>query len=179
MLPSFTYHPDPVASGSIVLSDAVCHCCGERRGYIYTGPVFAAEELRDAICPWCIADGSAAQMFDAEFTDAEGIGGYGRWPAVADDVVQEVATRTPGFSGWQQERWWTCCNDAAEFLGPAGKHELLGLWQEAIPVIRAETGYGGEEWMRFFADMTRDYGPTAYVFRCRHCGGLGGYSDCS
>jgi len=26
-------------------------------------------------------------------------------------VVEEVAYRTPGFSGWQQERWWTHCRE--------------------------------------------------------------------
>jgi hypothetical protein len=40
-LPSFRYHPDPVATGSIEPSDAVCRCCGRARGYIYAGPVCA------------------------------------------------------------------------------------------------------------------------------------------
>jgi uncharacterized protein CbrC (UPF0167 family) len=38
---------------------------------------YAIEELEDAFCPWCIADGSAAEQFDAEFVDPEAIGGYG------------------------------------------------------------------------------------------------------
>jgi uncharacterized protein len=39
-LPVFRYHPDPIASGSIVASGAQCACCGARRGFIYTGPVY-------------------------------------------------------------------------------------------------------------------------------------------
>ena len=67
-----------------------------------------------AICPWCIADGTAAARFGAAFTDAAGVGGYGDWDDVPPSVVDEVSQRTPGFTGWQQERWWTHCGDAAE-----------------------------------------------------------------
>jgi uncharacterized protein CbrC (UPF0167 family) len=70
-LPVFRYHPDPLKSGSIVPSDAECRCCGKRRGYIYTGPVYAEADLDEALCPWCIADGSAHRTFDAGFVDRE------------------------------------------------------------------------------------------------------------
>ena len=68
-LPTFRYHPEPLTSGSIVSSDLTCQCCGRARGYIYTGPVYAEEELNEALCPWCIADGSAAGRFQANFVD--------------------------------------------------------------------------------------------------------------
>jgi len=58
-LPVFRYHPDPIASGSVVASAAECVCCGEARGFIYTGPAYCEAELEEALCPWCIADGSA------------------------------------------------------------------------------------------------------------------------
>ena len=125
-IPEFRYHPDPLKTGSVAASDAACRCCEQARGYIYCGPVYAEEELekRGEICPWCIADGSAAARFDTVFVDPEGIGDCGRWEAVSPTVAAEVSERTPGFSGWQQERWWTHCGDAAEFLGPAGRAEL-------------------------------------------------------
>src|SRR4051794_16064897 len=69
-LPTFKYHPDPIATGSVEPSDTQCDCCGKQRGYIYVGPVFSVEGLYEYICPWCIADGSAHTKFDAEFTDA-------------------------------------------------------------------------------------------------------------
>jgi uncharacterized protein CbrC (UPF0167 family) len=34
-------------------------------------------------------------------------------------------------------------------------------------------------WDEYFALLSRDGSPTAYVFKCRHCGRLGGYSDCA
>ncbi|HEX6533435.1 MAG TPA: CbrC family protein [Gemmatimonadaceae bacterium] len=176
-LPRFTYHPDPLATGSVVASDAMCTACGRARGYVYAGVPYAREEIEGAICPWCIADGTAASRLGAEFVDAAGIGDYGRWDAVPAEVVEEVSRRTPGFTGWQQERWWTHCGDAAEYLGRAGRRELEETWPEAIEAIRLEIGFEGEEWRAYLAALDADSSPTAYVFRCRHCGALGGYSD--
>ena len=176
-LPTFRYHPDPIGTGSIVPSEAECHACGRVRGFIYSGPVYAEEDLDESLCPWCIADGTAATKFGATFVDEDGIGDYGSWDSVPPEVVEEVAQRTPAFSGWQQERWWTHCHDAAEFLGVAGRQELEGRWPDVIPAIRDEAGYDDSEWAEYFTALDREHGPTAYVFRCRHCGQLGGYSD--
>ncbi len=35
------------------------------------GPTYAIEEV-EFLCPWCIADGSALQQFDAVFTTTDG-----------------------------------------------------------------------------------------------------------
>jgi hypothetical protein len=175
-LPRFRYHPDPVDTGSIERSGAVCRSCGLARGYIYTGPTSGAENLTRAVCPWCIADGSAAARFSVRFVDPAGIGDYGRWPRVPVEVVVEISTRTPAFNGWQQERWWTHCGDGAEFIGIAGRTELETRWPEAIPAIRDDAAVGND-WDDYYARMRSDSSPTAYVFRCRHCGRVGGYSD--
>jgi uncharacterized protein CbrC (UPF0167 family) len=114
-LPTFRYHPDPVATGAVEASDGTCPCCGAARGYAYVGPVFAEDEV-EGLCPWCIADGSAASRFDAEFTEVDG--------DVPDGVLVEVTTRTPGFTGWQQERWLVHCGDAAAYLGATGDDDL-------------------------------------------------------
>lgn len=95
-LPAFRYHPDPLASGSVVASAATCRCCGRARGHVYVGPVYAEEELSEAVCPWCIADGAAAEIFDAEFVDVA------CFPdALPDDAAEEIARRTPGYATWQ------------------------------------------------------------------------------
>lgn len=177
-LPDFRYHPDPVATGSVKSAKTACACCGRVRGYIYAGPVYAEEEHEEDICPWCIADGSAHERLNAEFVDRAGVGGYGKWSSVADDISEEVSYRTPGFSGWQQEKWFTCCSDAAVFLGPAGAPELLALGQPAADSIRADLGWpDGPEWQRYFRSLDKAGEPTAYIFRCSHCQRLGGYSD--
>jgi hypothetical protein len=177
-LPTFKYHPDPIATGSVAASDILCESCGQVRGFIYKGPVYTIEELDHLICPWCIADGTAHEKFDATFIDAAGVGGYGEWEEVSDEAIEEIAYRTPGFNGWQQERWFTHCGDAAEFLGPAGKKEIESFGLEAVSIIKRESGYDGEAWNEYFQSLDKDFGPTAYIFRCRHCGAFGGYSDC-
>src|SRR5437867_876141 len=63
--PEFPYHPDPRATGSVVVSDTSCVACGQSRGFVYAGPVYSQDELIDSLCPWCIADGSAAEKYDA------------------------------------------------------------------------------------------------------------------
>ena len=176
-LPPFRYHPDPLGTGSIAPSDDVCRCCQQARGFIYTGPVYAEADLDAAVCPWCIADGSVHNQFDAEFTDTAGIGG-GIWPQAPAGIVAEVAHRTPGFGGWQQERWAVCCGDAAAYVGTAGQEELVTRYPEAIDDIRREAEMSGSSWDDWFAELDADGSPVAYVFRCLHCGRHTGYSDC-
>lgn len=99
-LPQFPYHPNPVATGSVTTSDAPCMCCGQERGWVYTGPVHAAGAPDSGICPYCIAFGKAAERYDATFTDAiEG--------DVPKDVVTAILRHTPGFVAWQSPTWLT------------------------------------------------------------------------
>lgn len=178
-LPTFKYHPNPLASGSIVKSDGVCVCCNQSRGYIYTGPVYAEGEYDNCLCPWCIADGSAAEKFDACFVDEEGIGGYGDWDDVPEVVIDEVAHRTPGFTAWQQEKWWTHCGDAGQFLGLADREALEKAGDQAVTAIRESTDIDDDdEWKEFLDALSKDGSPTAYLFRCGKCGKYGGYVDC-
>lgn len=176
-LPFFKYHPDPLATGSIEASENKCLACGLVRGFIYKGQAYAEEELIDAFCPWCIADGTAHRKFNADFVDPNGIGDYGSWEPVAKEIMEEVAYRTPSFTGWQQERWFTHCADAAAFLGRMGHAELCSFGEDAIAAIKDEIGFDGDEWKQYFESLEKDGEPTAYLFRCRHCGAYGGYSD--
>ncbi len=177
-LPKFRCHPDPIATGSVEASDTPCVCCGEARGYVYVGPVYAVVEYDREICPWCIADGSAHARLAVSFVDRDGVGGHGAWCTVPGDVADEVAYRTPGFAGWQQERWFTCCGDAACFLGSAGFEELMARGPGAVEAIRLELGWeDGPRWKDYLRSLAKDEPPTAYLFRCTRCGALGGYSD--
>jgi uncharacterized protein CbrC (UPF0167 family) len=177
-LPIFKYHPDPLATGSVVKSDAECVCCGKVRGFIYTGPVYSVEEYDNCICPWCIENGSAHEKLEASFTDEYGLGGGGEWDDVAQSVIEEVAYRTPGFTSWQQEKWWTHCGDAAQFIGRAGRKELEAFGPQALRAIQESAGLSdGLEWKRFLSALDKSGSPTAYLFRCTNCGQVGGYQD--
>jgi uncharacterized protein CbrC (UPF0167 family) len=174
-LPRFPYHPDPVATGSVVATPVVCACCGQQRSFTYAGPVFAQEELADRLCPWCIADGSAAAAYGAQFTDAP-------W-RVPEDVTAEatdvVLHRTPGFIGWQQEQWMHHCPDGAEFHGRVGAEELAAL-PGAVQTLRddfASYGWTAEDFDKFLQRLSPDGEATAYLFRCRHCRSYLAYAD--
>ncbi|HWD27577.1 MAG TPA: CbrC family protein [Rhizomicrobium sp.] len=175
-LPVFPYHPDPLASGSIRPSGADCQCCGQARGYIYASSPYCEAELEDAICPWCIADGSAWRRFRAVFTDdtlmPRGL------PA---SVVAEITQRTPGFSGWQQEHWLGCCDDAAVFVAPAGFDEIEARHPHAKPALidymKTQLGLNEDGAAALYRSLHKDRGPTAYIFQCRHCTNQPAYID--
>ena len=146
-LPVFRYHPDPVTTEMVTETARTCVCCGQARGVVYAGAVHAAEDLDERLCPWCIADGSAARRFGAEFTDV----GVGVPPGVPAEVLDELATRTVGFAGWQQEHWMYHCDDAAAYLG---------LAVDAPSGLLATAVVG-----------------STYLFRCLHCRTELSYSD--
>lgn len=164
-LPKFRYHPDPLATGSIQPGDAECICCGNARGYTYTGPVYAEQDLDDSLCPWCIADGSAADKFDATFTEIDSHC-HAKLP---QEVIDEVTHRTPGFTAWQSETWPCCCNDACSFLGDAQRSDLASMAKTARDVLLAGWNLTDDE----FADMLENYepggSPAVYKFQCLHC----------
>ncbi len=165
-LPQFRYHPDPLGSGSIEASDAECECCGRARGYLYTIAVYTQHTMRNALCPWCIADGSAHRRFQATFVDDHSLAGK-----VPAPVVDEVTQRTPGYASWQSEEWPVCCHDAAAFLTPAGYAEIQarGLEGEVLEHIVYAMGTSGAAATRLLHALDRDHGPTAYLFQCLHC----------
>ncbi|MEU2657381.1 CbrC family protein [Streptomyces sp. NPDC007325] len=172
-LPGFPYHPDPLATGAVVESSKRCLCCGRARGFIYTGSVYAVEELSNLLCPWCIADGRAAAKYDAHFI-GEPIG-----DDVPLEVVMSVDACTPGFSSWQDPRWFFQCGDGAAFIGAVGAAELV-----AFPDVREELrseagarGWSAEAVESHLAALDKGSQPTGYFFMCRTCGRYMAYAD--
>jgi len=174
-LPYFPYHPDPVATGSVIAAEVECASCEQRRPYTYVGPVYAVDELDHRLCVWCIADGSAAAKYDAQFTDTN-------WRVPQDvpaDVTDIVLRQTPGFAGWQQETWMHHCGDAAEFHGLAGADELASF-PDALEYLRSQfrgSGWSDADVNRYLHALDKEGQPTAYLFRCRHCHTYLAYSD--
>jgi len=167
--PTFRYHPDPIATGAFEQQPGACRRCGEARGWVYVVAPYAETDLRDALCPWCVADGSAAATFHAEFTDL-GVDEPGR-DSVSADVLDELAHRTPGFSAWQQERWLFHCSDAAAYLGAVGWDELSEHPDAAQAVREQVAGWGmdADDVEAFVGSLDVDGASTAYLFRCLHC----------
>ena len=175
-LPTFRYHPDAIASGSIVAATRSCACCKQARGYVYAGPVYAEADLDDALCPWCIASGAAHTRFDATFVDSEA------FDAAADpNHVNEIVERTPGFNAWQSEQWPSCCGEPAAFVTPAGIADIRSRfrYQEGalMTYIVHELGISGGAATRLLNSLNRDLSPTAYIFKCLHCDNYPVYVD--
>lgn len=175
-LPNFKYHPHPIASGSIVESKNQCKVCNQARGYIYEGPAYCEEDLEAAICPWCIADGSAHRKFDVLFTDPA------EFPDdIPEGVADEIAHRTPGFSAWQEPRWMFCCKDGAAFLEPVGAAEISARYPmlegTLMGFIVHELHISGGAANQMLRSLNRDQGPTAFVFQCLHCDHQPAYID--
>lgn len=165
LLPEFPYHPDPVSTGVVVPSDAMCLCCGRERGHIYTGPVYAVEDLTGRLCPWRISDGSAAECFDAHFTGGTSLG-----DDVPLEVFAAVDSRTPGFEAWREPQWFFHCGDGAAFLGLVGADDLAAH-PDVLERLRQEvSGFWPPDHVEpFLASLDKDGQPTAYLFRCRIC----------
>jgi uncharacterized protein len=175
-LPKFRYHPDPIRTGVISKSNTICKSCGQARGWIYTGPVYSKLELRECICPWCIADGSVAKKFDAMFCDGHPLFQQG----MSDKIIEEVTCRTPGYISWQEQYWPAHCNDACEFHGDLQKKDLAEMDDEAKTWLCKELQIETEnEWR----DMVRMYEPggqpAIYLFVCRHCQTKRYHWDCT
>jgi uncharacterized protein len=164
-LPEFRYHPNPIATGVVELSDSICICCNRERGFIYKGPVYSTFQLRGRLCPWCIADGSAAAKYHASFADSYSLTQEG----IPDSIIEEVNLRTPSYISWQQENWLVHCGDACEFRGDATSEDLA--------LASSETK---SDWMRRYRlsekdwnSLTNGYRPGGdvafYKFVCRHC----------
>ncbi|MFC4160676.1 CbrC family protein [Chitinimonas lacunae] len=173
-LPLFRYHPDPIATGAVEPSDSICQCCGQARGYLYTGSIYALEDL-DHICPWCIADGSAAARFDASFIDDYPLLTAGM-PA---EVVTEVSRRTPGYLSWQQEAWLTHCHDACEFHGDASLADIRNASDATKAAWMADYRLDEEVWQRIEEGYQPGGNPAIYKFVCRHCQQILFAWDCS
>ena len=165
-LPFFAYHPDPLATGSVRVGPERCACCGRERGYVYTASVYGGNELEGHLCPWCIADGSAAERHAATFSEAEPLVQAG----VSASVVEEITRRTPGYNSWQQEEWLSCCGDACEFHGNPAQNQLPLMDPTAVAQFLSTTGWTPEQWLDFSGTYEPGGSPAFYRFVCRGCG---------
>lgn len=123
-LPHFPYHRDPLASGSLIASTQNCACCGQARGYLYSGTIYALSKP-EAICPWCIADGTAAEKFNAEFFDAYFCDDNYNYLNLAAKHYLAVFGKTIGFASFNPIAWWVHCDEPAEYITRIEPYELV------------------------------------------------------
>ncbi|GIG68918.1 hypothetical protein Pen01_52130 [Phytomonospora endophytica] len=160
-LPRFRYHPDPLATGAISPSVTQCPVCEQVTGFAYTTTPYGAGTLRN-ICPWCIADGTAATRFKVSFCDDFPLLEAG----LPHAVVTEVCARTPGFATFQQEEWQSCCGDACAFEGLLSPAAFAALDDATLLTLHVPPDRLDDWRDRYAGD---DYG--VFAFRCLHCCG--------
>ena len=173
-LPIFKYHSDPIATGAIEKTKEECECCGKPKGYRATSTIYSVDEV-ETICPWCIADGSAAKKFNGTFSDSHPLLSDG----IKKDIVDEVCERTPSFISWQQERWMSHCDDACEFHGDAKKSDLEALTGEELNKFLEDGFIKVEYWTKFVENYNKGGDIAVYKFQCRVCGENQFYADFS
>lgn len=160
VLPLFRYHPDPVATRAIAVTDETCASCHQARGYRVTGHY--GPQTYSCICPWCVADGKAARRLILSFVhDSED-----ELPA---RIWDELTHRTPGYESWQGERWLTHCGDACAFHGDVPPEDISRLPADVEARFLAEN-----DWIDDWDDLKSAYTSgnsdvALYTFVCLHC----------
>lgn len=164
-LPSFRYHPDPVKTGAVVEQHQTCVGCEKEVSHIYFGPCFSIHDIEEKLCPWCIADGTANEKFDVEFSDRHALDLAG----LPSQMIDIVTTRTPGFICWQQPTWMIHCDEACQFVGDATVDVLDGLSPEELADLLKSGHLDKDEWEEILGYYRPGGNPGIYHFRCLHC----------
>jgi uncharacterized protein len=180
-VPTFRYHPDPVGTRTVVADDIVCGVCEQPRGWSYIGPYYTPDlhyEAGDPLCPWCIADGRAARIWQATFIAPTDLSAQAR-ADMTTDALAELESRTPAYNCLQQERWLDHDGEAAAYQGEIGADEYVALPAAAQAAVRVAAG---DDPRRPLADddavlelRADGNGPAVYLFRCLHCGRYDGF----
>jgi uncharacterized protein CbrC (UPF0167 family) len=180
-LPIFTIFPDPERENVLKRSDESCGVCLQARGVLYIGPVYGGlpgmDDLRNKICPWCIADGSAGAR-DLVFNDATIYPATDSTPQLTAEDAKLVEQRTPGFVTWQGNHWLMCCGRACIYLGEPKVGDLRGRWAGAVTSMLEDCPVSPEDVDNLIDSIGLSASPAAYIFRCQVCDKLRGYWDC-
>ena len=122
-LPAFAFRRD--AASAFEASELVCQCCGQARGWINAhSPIYSAIGV-DLLCPWCIADGSAAEKFQARFFDAVFCDDDNQLVELGEDWERVVFGQTPGFATYNPIGWRVHCGEPAEYVRREEPYELI------------------------------------------------------
>lgn len=173
--PRFTYHPRAYELELIEQIDIECECCGQERGWIYSGSVYTTADV-DNVCPWCIADGSAHLKWDASFSqDIEGvtIPGETQVDGASAESTDVVMHRTPGYRSWQGAVWKTHCGDVCEFHGDISNEELATLDTRSEALFQQDHAWVFKNYgtlTELSAHYSQQGGMSLYKFVCQHCG---------
>lgn len=189
LLPTFKYHPQPLETGAFKRDQTVtCDCCEQPTPVYYTNPFYSVDDI-DHLCPWCIADGKAAEKYAGSFQDDASIEGVeaqynekgdydGAQLPCSEDALREVTERTPGYCGWQQEHWLAHCGDLCAFIGYVGWNEIKDRL-DAFAHLAEDCEAFGLPYEDLPKYLYNEGDCQGYLFRCLKCGKLRLWADFS
>jgi uncharacterized protein len=164
-LPTFKYHPNAYQLDIFVNEEGICSVCNQKRTIKYNLVPYCVEDP-DYICPWCIADGSAAEKYQGQFNDNYGI------EDVPPEMLDEIVLKTPSYSSWQQEVWLSHCNEPCAFIGYVGAKEIEPYFDEILDDIQDYP----EELIK--SSLSKDGALVGYLFECVQCAKRRLHVDC-
>lgn len=178
-LPIFKYHPRPLETEAFMQDQIItCICCQQQSNIYYKSP-FYSRHTRGNLCPWCIADGSAAEKFEGSFQDESSIEGVeaefdsdGEFCDIHNpypqEQVNELIKRTPGYHGWQQAFWLAHCSDFCAFIGYVGWDEIKNQLDEFVD-LPSDCANFGMEYSQLEKNLVNGGDCQGYLFRCLVC----------
>jgi len=163
-LPNFKYNPDALKLGIIRKEKTDCPVCKQQRDYVYVGPFHCEEEVEEELCPWCIADGSAARMFKGEFAYLEFCE-----KVDMEEYRKELLYRTPSYTAWQQEYWPSHCGDFCAFKNYVGWKEIAAFKTELDKDLKQIGSDNGMTRAELKESLVNGGTMQGYLFQCLHC----------
>lgn len=161
--PTFLYHKNPIETGAFdQCEQQICECCGEETIFIYVSTIYAVEDP-EILCPWCIADGTASEKYEAAFT--------GEVAGTVSSTIEDIILhKTPGYIGNQEEIWLTHCKDACCFLGTVNWQDIqnLGIEEEIVKYYDTYEHYNDLDIPTLKKGLKSGH-VSAYLFKCLHC----------
>ncbi len=166
LLTTNDYHPEPIRTGSARVDDTPCVLCGRTDTAKYEGEASFDDPSIDEeqLCIVCIDDGTAQRELGAVFTDQ--FASSDGWEHVPQAVISRIRHRTAAPFTWQAARWLACCEDAAVYLGVVDESQVRDVEETRDSAV-----------VDNMVSAAGNTAPSAYVFRCRHCGAHRTFSD--
>jgi uncharacterized protein CbrC (UPF0167 family) len=138
-LPHFKYIPNAYELGLFSKEIFTCDICKTEQNFRYTGPIYLENEKSNGtfkitesehkICAYCIENGKAADLLNADFKDVDILDQacYNKEQIdeeTCDAVIKTWLYQTPNFKGLVTELWPICCSNFTAFTGYLGTGEI-------------------------------------------------------
>jgi len=168
-LPQFKYNPNAYKLGLFDEVNGICSVCDQERNLKYNSSFYSVD-TPEYICPWCIANGKAAEKYEGEFNDYCGIEGVSPdpndpFPTIPRELLLEITDKTPSYVSWQQEEWLCHCNQPCAFIGYADYETIKPFIEE----LKNDIDNLGVDLEFIKQNLSKGGDVVGYLFKCVKC----------